>query len=390
VADVALEAVAAQIDPDGNDDPEDPGTGTIDETRFERVGRTPWSLKRICDLTPLGGSLYAAHAYAPLGIDGATITRFTPPGKLAVAFDWNRPGEPSRGGGAGQGFTRVRALGGRLYVPDADPPYDGFGLADHGTEGYVFISDEQGKFEKAQGEHFRPPKTAGVIPRAYHDLDVIRFRGRLWASTGAVPPGERAWHDSSPGAIHVADDAGARWNYVVGYPSDARTDVWRLTFMVRFKDRVYAGIQEYNPREPNDYVVFDGTALAPKRVTDAGGAQTLRWYADRGALYWVALDRDGWVRLRVTKDGENWHALELPSDAGAPADIVRFRDGLVVLASQSLVRMNADESFTALATWTDKKLFAVDDIFCAPPLAVLENELYAGSQKDGALYRLTK
>lgn len=389
-SDVVEEAPIAQIDPDGNDDPEDPGTGAIDGTHFERVGRTPWSLKRICDLTPLGDSLYAAHAYAPLGVDGATITRFTPPDKLAVSFDWNRPGEPSRGGGAGQGFTRVRALGGRLYVPDADPPYDGFGLADHGTEGYVFVSDEKGKFEKAQGEHFRPPKTAGVVPRAYHDLDVIQFRGRLWASTGAVPPGERAWHDSSPGAIHVADDAGARWTYVVGYPADARADVWRLTFMVRFRDQVYAGIQEYYPREPNDYVVFDGATLTPKRVTDGGGAQTLRWYADRGALYWIALDRDGHVRLRITKDGENWRALDLPSDAGSPADIVRFRDGLVVLASQSLLKLNADGAFTPIATWTDKKLFAIDDIFCAPPLAVHENELYAGSQKDGALYRLAK
>jgi hypothetical protein len=379
------EPTSAQIDPDGNDDPEDPGTGTIDGTHFERVGRNPWSLKRICDLTSFGGSLYAAHAYAPLGIDGATITRFTAPNKFEIAFDWNRPGEPTKGGGAGQGFTRVRALNGRLYVPDADPPYDGFGLVEHGTEGYVFISDENGKFEKAQGEHFRPPKSAGVIGRAYHDLDVIRFRGKLWASTGAVPPGERAWHDSSPGALHVSDD-GVKWKYVVGYPSDARADVWRLTFMVRFKDQLYAGIQEYYPREPNDYVVFDGTTLEAKKVF--GGAQTLRWYADRGALYWVALDRDGIVRLRVTHDGQTWHALVLPDGAGSPADIVRFRDGLVVLASKSLLKLEADESFSTLATWKDEKLFAVDDIFCAPPLAVHQNKLYAGSQKDGSLYVL--
>ena len=60
--------------------------------------------------------------------------------------------------------------------------------------------------------------------------------------------------------------------------------------MVRFKDLLYAGIQEYYPREPNDFVIFDGTALEPRKVF--GGAQTLRWYTDRGALYWIALDRD--------------------------------------------------------------------------------------------------
>ena len=67
---------------------------------------------------------------------------------------------------------------------------------------------------------------------------------------------------------------------------------------------------------------------------------------------------------------------------------MRFRDGLVVLASKSLLRLEKDESFSTLATWKDEKLFAVDDIFCAPPLAVHQNQLYAGSQKDGSLYVL--
>ena len=32
--------------------------------------------------------------------------------------------------------------------------------------------------------------------------------------------------------------------------------------------------------------------------------------------------------------------------------------------------------------------FVVDDLFCSAPLAVYRNELYAGSQRDGALYQL--
>ena len=90
---------------------------------FERVGRAPLALQRICDLTPLGDALCAAHATRPLGLDGATITRYRPsdPKPFSVAFDWNRAGEPTKGGGAGQGFLRVHAIGGRLFVTDADP-----------------------------------------------------------------------------------------------------------------------------------------------------------------------------------------------------------------------------------------------------------------------------
>jgi hypothetical protein len=355
----------------------------------------------VCDLKPFDGALYAAHAISPLGVDGATITRYDDRAgeKPTVAFDWNRPGEPAEGGGAGQGFLRVRVIGGRLYVPDADPPYDGFGLVDPGTEGYVFVSDEHGAFaralnparagdERSRKQHFRPPRSALVIPRAYHDIDVIRFQGKLWASTGSVPPHERAWRGSSPGALNAWDESSGRFSYVVGYPRDATRDVWRLTYMVRFRDRLYAGIQEYEPRETNDFVVFDGETLVGRRVSSEGGAETLRWYADGGSLYWVAIDKDGSGVVRVTRDGETWQVVALPEGVGRPADIMRFRHDLVVLTERALLRVpEAGAPITVLATWEDRKIFAVNDFFCAPPLAVYHSELYAGSQKDGALYR---
>ncbi len=395
----------AQLDPDGNDDRGPPGAGTVPpHAHFERVGRTWASLTRICDFVPFQGSLFAAHAIEPLGVDGATLTRYTrptstptptptstptptptptltpSPSPFSIAFDWNRPGEPKKGGGSGQGFTRIRSLGGRLFVPDSDPPYNGFGLLDRGTEGYVFVSDAQGHFARAAGEHFRPPAFptaeragAGVVPRAYHDLDVIRFRGATYVSTGSVPPGERAWSGPSPGALHVASEDFSRWTYVVGYPKDATRDVWRLTFLVRFRDRVYAGIQEYSPREPNDYVVLepprDSTAITAAdlravKATPLGGTQTLRWYADQGSLYWIGIDRDGAGVLRVTRDGDTWREVALPDHAGRPSDIVRFRDALVVLTENGLYRLeptSAAVAPAAIATWSDPKLFRVDD-----------------------------
>jgi hypothetical protein len=465
-------AARFQIDEDGNDDPEDPGSGSAPSSgRFEKVGTPPLALTRICDLTPFGDALYAAHANQPLGTDGATITRYRPSVAVAgagagasagkrpfgVAFDWNRPGEPTKGGGAGQGFLRVHAIGGRLFVADADPPYNGLGLVEYGTEGYVFVSDRAGGFAPPRAPNFRPPAApdlssengragAAVLPRAYHVIDVIKYRGGLYASTGSVPPKERAWHGPSPGALHRASEDGTRWTYEVDYPYPWQDGVWRLTFMVRFRDRLYAGIQDYDGRDPNDYVYFTPSttttadagvtveAGAPLpamlrredehavRVTRTGAAGTLRWWVDTRAkparLYWLAWSRDTGVLLRVTTDGDRWAAIPLPADAGRPTDVTRFRDAVVVLTERGLYRLGGEAidgaagvdagDGVAMATATpivrldeaidggggsppkDKKSpFEVSDFFCVAPLAVFQNELYAGGQRGGTLYKLT-
>lgn len=418
-------AVAAQLDPDGNDDEEDPGSGAAPEAgRWEKVGTAPLALTRICDLTPYKGSLYAAHANQPLGTDGATITRYDPRDekrRFRIAFDWNRPGEPAKGGGAGQGFLRVHAIGGRLFVADADPPYAGLGLVDWGTEGYVFVSDDRGAFAPPRAPHFRPPGPpelrieadggaragAGVLPRAYHVIDVIRYRGALYASTGSVPPKERAWNGPSPGALHRASSDGARWTYEVDYPYPWRDGVWRLTYLVRFRDRLFAGIQDYDGRDANDFVVFaptlaDGGSTVlrredahPTRVTRSGASGTLRWWVDTRAkparLYWLAWTRDG-IALRVTTDGDHWSVVDLPAEAGPPTDVTRFRDAVVVLTTTGLYRLDGASAklIAPVDAPKNKGPFDVTDFFCSAPLAVLDNVLYAGGQRGGTLYRLVE
>ena len=398
---------AQRIDRDGNDDAEPEGSGPLPtHGHFEKVGRAPISLKQICDLTALGDSLYAAHSLSPLGVDGATISRYKPSDKqrpFSVAFDWNRPGEPAKGGGAGQGFLRIRALDGRLYVPDADPPYNGFGLADWGTEGYVFVSSNDGNFASAVRPHYRPPGRpsidgragSSILPRAYHVFDVIRFRGKLVASTGSVPPKERAWYGSSPGALHVANADLSRFEYTLAYPLPDPGGVWRLTYMVRFHDRLYVGIQDYDGRSPHDFVVVAPPAgtnalaqeqLTPKRVTEGGAAQTVRWYVDNFRLYWIAWGRDG-VHLRVTDDGEHWTHVDLTQQAGAPTDLVRFRGALLVLTEWGLYRLDGNRVEPIARVSEKKSPFEMRDFLCAAPLSVFENELYAGGQRDGSLYR---
>ena len=401
-----VEAEPPPLDVDGDDDAssDEPGN-PLTPGHFERVGRAPLALQRICDLTVLGGALYAAHATRPLGLDGATISRFRPADSrpFSLAFDWNRAGEPSKGGGAGQGFIRVHVIGGRLFVPDADPPYNGFGISEPGTEGFVFVSTAEGEFAKARMPGHLPPRapdvagTAGalVLPRAYHVIDTIRFRGNLYAATGAVPPGQRAWHGASPGALLVETEFGARFAYAADYPRPYQNGTWRLTFLVRFRDRLYSGLQDYDQREPNDYVYFappreraliNELDLHAVRVTESGTAQTLRWYADGGRLYWIAWNHDG-VGLRVSSDGDTWRVVSLPSDAGVPTDIVRFRGALHVLTSRALLRLD-DAGPTVLSRNTDKRSpFELDDSFCAAPLGVFQGELYAGGQQGGVLYR---
>jgi hypothetical protein len=406
----AVEAVPEEPrEPDGNDDEEDPGEGHAPaEGELVPVGTPPLALTRICDLTPFRGALYAAHANQPLGTDGATITRYRPDGPkpFSVAFDWNRPGEPTKGGGAGQGFLRVRAIGGRLFVPDADPPYAGLALVDGATEGYVFVSDESGAFAKARAPHFRPPGSpdlrpdggagAGVLPRAYHVIDVIRWRGALYASTGSVPPKERAWHGPSPGALHRASDDGARWTYEADYPFPWQDGVWRLTYLVRFRERLYAGIQDYDRRDPNDFVYFTNKDAPirredahPVRVTSAGASGTLRWWVDRRTkrLYWIAWTREGIV-LRVTTDGDTWSVVDLPA---RPTDIARYKDSVVVLTDKGLYRLDEEMRVTPIAIVDAKKKspFEVTDFFCVAPLAVLDGTLYAGGQRGGIVYKLT-
>jgi hypothetical protein len=119
--------------------------------------------------------------------------------------------------------------------------------------------------------------------------------------------------------------------------------------------------------------------------------------------------------LRVTSDGDHWAAIALPGDAGRPTDVTRFRDAVVVLTERGLYRLSGeavdgaagvdatdgvavvtatpiarvDEAPDGGAPAKEKKSpFEVSDFFCVAPLAVFQNELYAGGPRGGSLYKL--
>jgi hypothetical protein len=130
----------------------------------------------------------------------------------------------------------------------------------------------------------------------------------------------------------------------------------------------------------------------------------------------VAWSRDTGIVVRVTTDGDTWAAIALPDDAGRPTDVTRFRGAVVVLTERGLYRLAgpaidgaagvdahdgvADATATPLArvdappdggappAKPGKSPFEVCDFLCVAPLAVFKNELYAGGQRGGSLYRL--
>ncbi len=309
-----------------------------------------------------------------------------------MVFDWNRPGEPETGGAAGQGFLRIRHFGDRFYVPDADPPYLGFGFAHVMAEGYVFESDANARFSRARSPGHLPPapptsKSGGaiVLPGAIHVFDVVRFRKRLLVSTGALVPPKRA--ETSPGALLAQNETSGEWQPVYTYAHPARAAAARLGYMIRFRDRLYVAVSPLEPGDPNEYVVLDAE-LRPTVVTVVGARHTLRWYTDSGRLYWISIGGNG-SELRVTSDGQNWKLLPLPNGAGGPTDILRVGKSLVVLAERGLYSLS-DSSFHELGRVTEAKSpFSVDDAYCAAPLVAFRGELYAGGQRRGTLYRLS-
>jgi hypothetical protein len=371
--------------------------------RFVKVGRHWSSLNRVCDFGIRDGALFMSHATAPLGYTGATITRYDPRQKqpFALVFDWNRTGEPEKGGAGGQGFLRIRDIAGRFWVPDADPPYLGLGVA-FPVEGYVFSSNTSGRFQFVGRPGHRPPgpptaERGGTIllPGALHVFDVIRFRGKLYASSGAVIP-PNATANRSPGVLFVEGDKADRWEVAHTYTGARGEASVRLGYMTRFKDRLYVAVSPLHGLNRHDYIVLapprEGGSLANEHVraiqgTRSGGAHTLRWYADRGRLYWITLGADG-GELRVSDDGETWTLVELPADVGRPTDVLRLGERLLVMAERALVELSGEKVVPVARVEGNKTPFAIDDGYCAAPLVAFDGRLFVGDQKRGALWTL--
>jgi len=398
-------------EPDGADDggPFEVGPGLralaqATAAEFVRLESPPaeTALPVVCDVTPFGGWLFVAHSVKPVVETGAVIHRYDPEAaagqRWSVAFDWGAAA-PARGwhSGGGQGFTRIRAIDGRLLVPDTDTPGPGFRLSDANFEEYVFVSDEHGEFG-APGPGGGPPPGTRVVPYSFHNFDVIRFRGSLVVSTGTgvIAPGQ--W-GPFPAGLAVGELGRDLWPVRFEPGSGTRTGVLRATFMHRFKGRLYIGFQNNERRARWDAAIFTGPpgkagTEAPRlvRFTGAGGWLTHRWASGGGWLYWIGSRSRGGKRSSVlyqSEDGIRFRWVPLPEDAGRPQDLVVVGESRILLTSRGLFRSRApDGKWRRIAPAPEGDPFGAYDGFCSAPLAAAGDALYAGGTRDGHLYRL--
>ena len=61
-----------------------------------------------------------------------------------------------------------------------------------------------------------------------------------------------------------------------------------------------------------------------------------------------------------------------------------------MLTERGLFRLDGENAVQIAAIADQVTPFVVSDFFCSAPLAVFRNELYAGSQRNGALYRFSE
>jgi hypothetical protein len=305
-------------------------------TWHERA-RLPAPYRQVGDLVSTPEGLIIAASIDALTVDGAAIFRLGPDGSLERLFKWD-----------GQGFLRVAALGNHLFVPDADPP---FGVLDYAfsgdVEGYVFVSDVEGKFDEDWRE---------VLPASYHVFDVARLAGGLLvASTGAYPQGETAYFaDHAPAALFGDDGPDKPWRRLLEYPSREAAGVSRFTWLLPLADgALLAGIQTSRGDLPHA-VRIEGLQDAPRVVAVTGlPNEPLRWFAWRDRVFALTAadgSRDrltGRLRqtvLLVSRDGGRSFA-PVPGAPGLPLALASLGESLYLLDGGALYRSPDGEHF---------------------------------------------
>ena len=403
LADVELPPpIASEVGRDGEDDgdTELPRLAALmaaraDGARFEAVEDPPASAHPVvCDLVGFDGALFASHATEIIDRTGSRIHRYDPSApagrRWQLAFDYDRDGA------GGQGLSRLRVIGGRLYAVDSDSTSAGFfDLSDGFVEAYLFVSDEKGRFAPVRG--YQAPPATRALAGCFHAFDVISFGGALLATGGTAMRGEGG-RPRYPGGLWWGEPDGAgallpRWALGLG------VGVVRPPYLHRLGGRLYVGFQNNERRARFDLAVLGGDLAASDnepvlgRVTPEGGWLTRRFASGEGTLYWLASgyrrasDRRPATLFRST-DGRAFQVVALPAGAGEPQDLVVVRGGVVVLASGGLYAAPRGGAVRRLAPAPPGDHFGHFETFCSAPLAVVDQELYAGSTRDGRIYRI--
>jgi hypothetical protein len=316
--------------------------------RLEPSGRPDPTHAVLTDLEVFGNALYVASAVRPLALPGAAIWRtedgrsFTP-----VAL---RP--------EGEGFLRLRAIDGALYAPEADPR----GLG----EGRILRSED--------GRSFRSERVADVA----HSFDVALHEGAL-VSAGAGMDARGVLHRRTPD----------------GWVPAAVVPALRAHFMATQGGSLFVGL--IAPEGSADFVRFRGAvgeeAGEPLQAVP-GEPVTTRWYVTRaGRIYWSHY-ANGEDRVLTSVDGQRWQSV--PGLRGRfVSDFAEEGGVLYALAGRGLFGKIGEAPFELVAEAPARGTFGpirVDDthrsLDGSASLAAWRGTLWAGSSRDGRLYRL--
>jgi len=393
----------AAADPDGEDDggvAVGPGLAALASApaaAFERVAPPAGAHPLVCDLAPIAGRLAATFSAMPIDLDGAQVHLLDPAtGAWTLALDWDRGGAPDRTREVGgQGITRIRVIDGRLWATDSDAPrWGGFGWSGAPMEDYLFVSEPDGRFPPLSPDD-APPASTRVLPFAFHCFDVIRYRGARVATGGTEARGGGRG-TRYPGGLFVGAPEDRELPPRFEVAGAGPVGVVRTTYLHRFRGRLYMGLQNNERRIRWDLAVLDGDPRAPAtappalvRVTADGGWLTRRFASGGGRLYWIGArpDRSD-AALYASDDGDHFRRIALPADAGAPQDLLLAGDTRWLVAAGGLYRAGADDRFARIAPAPDGDPFGRWDAFCSAPLAAAADALWAGSTRDGALWRV--
>ncbi len=410
LAELALPSAPAGVS-DGDDRHGTSGAGlaalaTAPTARFERIPPPPGAHPLVCDVVEIAGTIAATTAAAPIELDGAQIALWDPATLgWAVVLDWDRGGAPRvTHEVGGQGIARLAVIDGRLWATDADAPeFGGFGLSAAGFEDYVFVSEPGGRFGPLAADQ-RPPAGTRVVPWAFHTFDVIDYLGAIVVSGGSVDLEQRGG-TRYPAGLFVGgrDD---RELAPACFPGAGHpVGVVRATSLVRFGGRLYGGLQNNERRVRWDLIVLTGDPRDPAtpppvlaRVTDEGGWLTRRFAVAGDRLYWLAGRPRGGAGAvfrsepaRATTGGGRglrFERVALPAGAGEPHDLAIAGEVRWLLTSTGLWRASRDDQFVRIADAPPGDPFGRVDPFCSAPLAIALDGLWAGSTRDGALYRV--
>lgn len=344
----------------------------------------------VCDLAWFQGAVWASFGNKTISTDGAQVHSWNPDRGWKLELNWDRGGAPGvTHEQSGQGISRLRVIGDKLYATDADAPnFAGFGITDAPLEGYVFVAGADGFGALGVGD--LPPKDTLLVPLAFHVFDIIEYAGERVASGGTLAPaGSKSRY---PGGLFVESGDGLFLpRFFPG--KDTRAGVVRATFMHRFRGRLYIGFQNNERRARWDLGVLEGVpsgeaSLVLGRVTELGGYKTRQFASDERHLYWIGSKRTRpfTSHLFQSLDGLKFEPVALTHGMGEAQDILAYDDTLLVLTDTGIHLRSGDSEFKTLLQTPVGSPFRRRDGFCSSPLLATPLGLAAGSTNGSGIY----